>query len=309
MTTQPNLALAIQEWLQHKLQEGTELPGIIERAIGIEAGNACLTNRFYVGNGGSRIPYFIFNFIFRELRLSNKRNDPGIKKRSDFAERLIYKIVLQSGEDIAFIQHFIYDLGSSYKDYRNNEKNEQEHRLLRFYTYYFLFQSQPYFQSFHAYHSDPYETERSITNLIEIAFCFDMLRKDLLAYANGSKAVFSIHLDHARFDSILAKNSIHHIIGMMLSFPTNRKTIRNALKRSKWLRKQFLAFPASIFRIAREKDILKVFLQKEKRTLRSLRDESGNDLVTYVLGLKGKTDNNIKLLKEFGLMDDPSKTK
>ncbi|BDD10827.1 hypothetical protein FUAX_32590 [Fulvitalea axinellae] len=302
LTSQPNLAKALREWLIYKTEEGIELPDTVAKALNItvEAGDAFLTNRFYVGNGGDTLIHLIFYEYFRAFYLPNHPDNPETKKRSDFAEQLLYKITAQAGSSYEFWSKFIFDIGFHYTHYVNNGGKHHERNLLRFYTYCFLYHSGGFFQRFFNEYESHYSKIESFTALlVKIVLSAESLRADLLQYADARKGIFSRRFDLSHYNSVL-KDEIDKVIGIMLSTASNRKIICQAINDSKWLRKQFLNSPKSIFRIAREKTMLKIFLKKERQALLELRDNNGNDLLLHTLKLKGKTENNIKLLLGHG---------
>ena len=124
-------------------------------------------------------------------------------------------------------------------------------------------------------------------------------RLEVLNYAKLTKGIFSKQFDISLYEPVL-KKEINEVIGLLLSSRNQRKLISKSLKESEWLRKQFLKYPMSIFRISREKELLKIFLKYEKDKLRNLKNVNEEDLLAHVKSLKGKVDGNIKLLKQYG---------
>jgi hypothetical protein len=132
-------------------------------------------------------------------------------------------------------------------------------------------------------------------------FKINYLLEDLFFIANKKKGNFG-NQELSNFCNVKLEEEWKDILGIFLSSKVSRVQVIYLLKKSYWLRSQFIKNSDCFFSLIKGKEIgiLEVFLNKEKATLLSLRNNSGDNLLSYLCKAQGRIDKLVRVLIKAG---------
>ena len=294
LTNETNFANALRDWIG-EVNLADKHPAIATAFnLCIEAGEAFITNRQYVGNGGANATWLLLDYFtgwVAGCRISSERDQ--------FAEHLLIKMAVVAGDHTKFWEEFFF-AGCMLLLPRVKADNPQQQRIARFYLSCFLHASPELMQAFLF---DVRSWESNITMVCKAFFAVEFVARDVLQYADAAKGIFKyISIPKGEYRSF--QDDLRSILGTFLKSKTSRKQLERHLKSSSWLRSQFFQMPESLFKLAREKSIIGVFLKKDAERLRKIRNKQGDDLLLVLCKAQGRTEKVAKLLLEAGFRPD-----
>lgn len=289
-----NFAQALKDWIP--AASFTHEHQAIAHALDIciEAGDAFLSNKYYVGNGGAYSIYLLIEYIVGSWVYISQA--PKKKNSEDeFAYHLYIKMALLAGDHLKFWEEFY--LGQQLLLTKTSgSENKLQHSIARFGLHCLVYEKPAFIQH---YFTQDLSYNPELVDMCRAFFSAPVLLEELLKNADSAQGIFGDAAIKKNMNEVLAQKW-PKIYGTFLSSSISRKKIKDLLKSSAWLRNQFLSHPASLFKLLKEKDIILPLLQKERKQLLNLRNAEGDTLLIALCKAQGKTENMVQLYVKYG---------
>lgn len=308
-----NFAIAYRRWLEGTILTATMSPQERQRealifeafACAIEAGDAFATNRAYVGNGGTNVIYWMFEWL-----LNNPTAQHEEHPRILAVERLFHKMCAISPYDGYFWRELQESIWRPFWWWRSDLElpSPTQERVFRF-IFGQVLEPELLTQTLNRWSGETEQGWRSLLtrwgsprahlspaylNWLWIPFLEKFERREAPFDREGwGRALMPAGI--AGLDAFLSSPSRRHTLLMLLGrFPRLRETL--------------FAFPPLIFRLVaqRERRIITQLMEWDREALLAMRDEEGSSLLLHACRCRGRIERIIKLLLRSGF--DPEET-
>ncbi|MEL6559809.1 MAG: hypothetical protein AAFQ94_16590 [Bacteroidota bacterium] len=294
LTSATNFAIELRNWLESDPDFNIKQHVAEAFFICIAAGEAFITNRYYVGNGGSNATWLLLEYFSGSLSgTSNQSTD-------DFAESLFVRMILVAGSHSQFKKEFYRAFNLLFlKGYR--VLTEQQKRITAIYACILVYEDGKFLETFLP---EQYVSGTHLILLIKGILSSTVLPELLITKAEKSIGIFKDRQLANTVNQMISNRDLKELAGLFLKSQESRANFMRLLDKSWWLRKVLFIYSESIFLLVKEPKILKVLIKKERNSLLHLRNSQGDDLLICLCKANGPIEKTAEVLLNAGF--DPN---